>query len=76
VASFGGFAPVSSPRLTALVVIDTPRGRHYGGQVAAPVFRRIVDDSLRYLRVPRDAATARLARIRPATPDAGGDRVR
>jgi len=55
VASFGGFAPASAPRLVALVVIEFPRGvLHQGGQVAAPVFARILGESLRYLRVPPD----------------------
>ncbi len=44
VASFGGFAPAESPRLVCLVVLDEPHGRyHWGGQSAAPTFRRIVD---------------------------------
>jgi cell division protein FtsI/penicillin-binding protein 2 len=73
VASFGGFAPISSPRLVALVVVDGPRGRHYGGEVAAPVFRRILDDALRYLRAPRDAGAVTLAGIRrAASADEGG----
>jgi membrane peptidoglycan carboxypeptidase len=55
VASFGGFAPVSAPRLAALVVVEFPRGAlHQGGQIAAPVFARIVGEALRYLRVPPD----------------------
>jgi cell division protein FtsI (penicillin-binding protein 3) len=55
-ASFGGFAPASDPQLVALVVLDSPRGKWiHGGQVAAPVFARIVDDALRHLRIPPDA---------------------
>ncbi|HEX4824651.1 MAG TPA: penicillin-binding protein [Candidatus Polarisedimenticolaceae bacterium] len=54
-ASFGGFGPLNDPRLCAFVVLDTPRGSFfYGGQVAAPVFERIVADGLAYLRVPPD----------------------
>ncbi len=53
IASFLGFAPVDSPRLVALVVVDSPKGYpYYGGTVAAPVFREVVRDSLRYLGVP------------------------
>jgi len=53
VASFLGFAPVDSPRLAVLVVVDSPQGYpYYGGTVAAPVFREVVRDSLRYLGVP------------------------
>jgi cell division protein FtsI/penicillin-binding protein 2 len=44
VASFGGFAPVESPRLTCLVVLDEPQGRyHWGSQSAAPAFQRVID---------------------------------
>lgn len=52
-ASFVGFAPVDDPQVVLLVVIDSPRkGLYYGGQAAAPVFRRIVADTLARLRVP------------------------
>ena len=54
-ASFGGFGPAHSPRLVSLVVLDSPRGDwHQGGQVAAPVFSRIMADALHWLRVPHD----------------------
>ncbi len=51
--SFVGFVPSRQPALTVLVVIDTPRGPNpaYGGAVAAPIFRRIAEASLRYLGV-------------------------
>jgi len=53
VASFVGFAPANNPRLACIVVIDAPQGYpYYGGTVAAPVFREIMRDSLRYLEVP------------------------
>ena len=56
-ASFGGLGPTRAPRLACLVVLDSPRGdRHQGGQVAAPVFSRIMVDALRYLRVPAESA--------------------
>jgi len=65
-ASFGGFGPVSWPRLVTLVVIDTPQGDHFGGQVAAPVFRRIMEDALSYVRAPRDEDAVILAGGRAA----------
>ncbi|RUA03222.1 MAG: penicillin-binding protein [Candidatus Neomarinimicrobiota bacterium] len=50
VASFAGFVPSTRPRLTILVVVDdVPSG---GGVVAAPVFQRIAEASLRHLGVP------------------------
>ena len=55
-AVFGGFAPVTDPRLVAVVVIDEPGGeQYYGGEVAAPVFARILSGALRFLAVPPDA---------------------
>ncbi|RPH61537.1 MAG: penicillin-binding protein 2, partial [Burkholderiales bacterium] len=60
-ASFVGFAPASDPRVVVAVMVDEPgAGKYYGGQVAAPVFARIVGDSLRTLRVPPDAPLAQL----------------
>jgi cell division protein FtsI (penicillin-binding protein 3) len=65
-ASFGGFAPASAPLLVGLVLIDTPRGKYNGGEVAAPVFGRIMEDALRYVRAPRDEDAVRLALENPA----------
>jgi cell division protein FtsI (penicillin-binding protein 3) len=56
IASFVGFAPVSNPRLVVAVMINDPGGaEYYGGQVAAPVFSRVVGASLHALNVPNDA---------------------
>ncbi len=52
VGSFAGYVPADRPRLAILVVIDEPRGEHYGGTVAAPAFREIAEGTLRYLGVP------------------------
>lgn len=53
-ASFIGFAPVDKPRLITLVVINEPKGSIYGGLVAAPAFKEIMENSLLFLDVPRD----------------------
>ncbi len=52
VASFAGFVPSTRPELTILVVVDDVSGG--GGVVAAPVFQRIAEASLRHLGVPRN----------------------
>jgi cell division protein FtsI/penicillin-binding protein 2 len=52
VASFVGFAPVESPRLAAIVVLDEPAKQFFGGEVAAPVFSRIMQHALAVERVP------------------------
>ncbi len=54
VASFIGFAPVNSPAITIAVILDSPIGLHQGGQVSAPVFKRIAQQVLEYLHVPHD----------------------
>jgi cell division protein FtsI/penicillin-binding protein 2 len=54
IASFTGFAPISNPAVTVLVSLDSPVGLHEGGMVAAPVFKRIAEQVLPYLDVPRD----------------------
>ncbi|PWT87732.1 MAG: penicillin-binding protein [Proteobacteria bacterium] len=54
IASFTGFAPINNPAITVLVSLDSPVGLHEGGQVAAPVFRRVAEQVLAYLNVPRD----------------------
>ena len=50
-SSFVGFAPAENPRVTALIVVDEPRGTIYGGAVAAPVFSKVVWTALRELGV-------------------------
>ncbi|MDD9950541.1 MAG: penicillin-binding protein 2 [Zetaproteobacteria bacterium] len=54
-ASFIGLGPVSEPHLVVFVLIEEPRRKpYYGGRWAAPVFRRIVEESLDYLHVKPD----------------------
>jgi len=51
-ASFVGFVPSRNPAVTIIVVIDSPRGgSYYGGSVAAPIFKRIAEPTLRYLGI-------------------------
>jgi cell division protein FtsI/penicillin-binding protein 2 len=51
--SFVGFAPSRKPAFAVVVVIDTPRANvtSYGGTIAAPIFRRIAEASLRHLGI-------------------------
>jgi cell division protein FtsI (penicillin-binding protein 3) len=51
VAIFGGFVPADSPELAILVALDEPKGKPYGGLVAAPVFREVGYWALNYLNV-------------------------
>lgn len=54
VSSFVGFIPAEAPKIALIVVVQDPVGGHYGGTVAAPVFKAIADEALAYLNVPRD----------------------
>ncbi len=51
VANFVGFAPAESPRVVGVVIIEEPKGKYYAGEVAAPLFSRIVSRALGILRV-------------------------
>jgi cell division protein FtsI (penicillin-binding protein 3) len=51
-SSFIGFAPADDPRVAIAVMVDEPQGGHLGGAVAAPIFKEITEQALRYLHVP------------------------
>jgi len=59
VTLFVGFAPVESPRLAILALVDEPEAKKYGGLVAAPVFREVGAWSLNHLRVIPDVRMVR-----------------
>lgn len=46
IASFVGVAPVEDPRFIVLVLVDTPQNAYYGSEVAAPVFKEIMQETL------------------------------
>lgn len=55
IASFAGFAPASRPRLVLVVMVDDPAsGGHFGGQIAAPVFSKVMAGALRLLNIAPD----------------------
>lgn len=49
VGSFIGYAPADDPMLAMIVSIDDPHPYYYGGTVAAPVFKDVMEQSLIYL---------------------------
>jgi len=60
VAVFAGMVPADAPRLVTVVVIHEPSaGKFYGGEVAAPVFSRIMSGALRQLNVPPSTRPSR-----------------
>ena len=52
VVSFVGYAPADDPQIACLVIVDEPTDAH-GGSTAGPVFRQIMEDTLRYLEIPK-----------------------
>jgi len=58
IGSFAGFAPVNNPQIVVAVILDSAVGLHQGGQVAAPVYKRISQQVLEYLHVPHDLPLA------------------
>lgn len=57
-ASFVGFIPADNPQLAIIVVLDEPKGVRTGGAVAAPVFKEIAEQLVRYLDIPPDNDSA------------------
>jgi hypothetical protein len=53
-----------------MVIMDEPQGSHLGGAVAAPVFKEIAEQALRYLHVPPTTAIVAKAGAKPAAPSA------
>ncbi len=66
IGSFAGIAPISNPELAVVVVINEPGGDLYhGGEVAAPVFSRVMKGALRLFNVAPDANTATAIKLAP-----------
>lgn len=53
IVSFIGFAPADDPKIVVYVAVDNPEGIQFGGVVAAPIVRNIMEDALQILEVPR-----------------------
>ena len=53
-SSFIGFFPADDPEICISVVLDEPVNGHYGGQTAAPVFKRIAEQVGTYLSIRPD----------------------
>jgi cell division protein FtsI (penicillin-binding protein 3) len=58
-ASFMGFAPADKPRVTISCVIQNPtKGSYFGGSICGPVFKQVMEFSLKTLQVPPSGAPA------------------
>jgi cell division protein FtsI (penicillin-binding protein 3) len=52
VGSFVGYAPADNPQLLVYVVLNNPKNGHFGADVAAPVFKQVMQFALASLRIP------------------------
>ncbi|WP_308164876.1 peptidoglycan D,D-transpeptidase FtsI family protein, partial [Nonomuraea sediminis] len=57
-ASFVGFAPADAPRVVVLSVVQNPTEGHFGGQVAAPVFKDVMTFAIKSRKIPPTGSTA------------------
>jgi stage V sporulation protein D (sporulation-specific penicillin-binding protein) len=78
IASFLAFAPAENPQVMALVLIDEPQGVYYGGTIAGPVMKELLENVLPYLNIEpeyseQEADMPEAARI--AVPDVRGLKV-
>jgi cell division protein FtsI (penicillin-binding protein 3) len=62
-ATFVGFAPADRPQLVVEVVLQKPQRGHYGGQVAAPVFKDVMSFALQSRRIPPTGSRSQKIRI-------------
>ncbi|TAK97168.1 MAG: penicillin-binding protein, partial [Verrucomicrobia bacterium] len=64
ISSFIGFFPADNPELCISVVLDEPKNGYYGGQAAAPAFKRIAEAAANYLNIRPEKS------LQPADADA------
>lgn len=74
VASFVGFAPADDPEIACLVILDQPPvgAVYYGGLIAAPVVKNILEESLQYLNVEPEYTQEELQLVDITVPDVTG----
>lgn len=54
IVSFIGIAPADDPQLVVYTAVDNPKGvRQFGGTIAAPIVRNIMDSALHYMEIPK-----------------------
>ncbi|WP_345574870.1 penicillin-binding protein 2, partial [Nonomuraea rosea] len=63
-ASFAGFAPADNPRIVVLSVLQNPTNGHFGGQLAAPVFKDVMTFAIKSKKIPPTGSAAPQVRMR------------
>lgn len=67
-----GMAPMSDPKLTVLVIADSPKGSKYGSVVAGPAVSKILEKSLKYLNIQPDSTNSSEEEDKVKVPDVVG----
>ncbi|WP_456115249.1 peptidoglycan D,D-transpeptidase FtsI family protein [Sphaerisporangium corydalis] len=62
-ATFVGFTPADAPRLVVLAVVQAPKNGHFGGEIAAPVFKDVMTFALKSRKIPPTGTTAPSVRL-------------
>jgi len=77
VASFIGFAPADDPQIVCLVILDQPPvgAPYYGGVIAAPVVKNILEECLQYLGVEPEYNDSEMEMVDITVPDIMGKTV-
>ena len=63
-ASFVGFTPAEAPRLVVLSVLQNPKNGHFGGQLAAPVFKDVMTFAIKSRKIPPTGSPVSAVRTR------------
>ena len=67
-----GMAPMTDPKLSVLVIVDSPKGVHYGSLTAGPAVSQILGKSLKYLNIPPDDMEEQTETEKVEVPDVVG----
>ncbi|MCQ2553379.1 MAG: stage V sporulation protein D, partial [Clostridia bacterium] len=62
-SSFIGVAPIEDPKFVMLVLVDSPKGKIYGSQTAAPCAKAIMQEVLQYLNIQPKYSAEELKKI-------------
>jgi len=75
VMSFMGFLPADAPKIAIIVTLDEPTGERFSGRIAAPIFKRIAEQTLKYIEQTHFFDSAPRRRSTPDRKYADGNRA-
>lgn len=68
IVSFIGFAPADDPQILVYLAVDNPKALAFGGLIAAPGVKNIIDSSLQYMNVPKRESPIQRKYVYPDRP--------